>query len=103
MKQDEYNRAQLITISPDERLICGYYGISEGIICWETDGDGGAVKFAFRDPRETGDHYFCGFSSDGKRFAVLKSRQNKVEFINSASGEVESSIAGPDSAGCARA
>lgn len=98
-KRDDWHLAELITISPDETLVCGYYGISEGLICWETGGEG-PVKFAFKDTKETGDHYFCGFSSDGKGFAVLKSKQNKVEFINPTTGAVESSIASPDSAGC---
>lgn len=101
-KRDDWNHAELIAVSPDERLVCGYYGISEGMICWET-GDDGPVKFAFKDTKETGDHYFCGFNSDGKRFAILKSKQNKVEFIDSITGEVEYSIESPNSAGCASA
>ena len=99
LENDSYNLANLVTISPDEKLICGYYGISKGLLCWEKDGDG-SVKFAFHDDRETGDHYFCGFSSDGKRFAVLKSRQNRIEFINSQTGKVESALEQEDDLGC---
>lgn len=98
-KRDAWNFATLLTISPDEKLVCGSPGISEGVICWETGGDG-SVKYAYLDTKETGDNYLCGFSSDGKRFAVSKSKQNKIEFINSSTGKVESSIASPDSAGC---
>ncbi len=101
-ERDAWNLATLIRISPNEKLLCGFYGISEGIICWEAAGDG-SIKFAFPDDKETGDHYFCGFSSDGKRFAVLKSRQNRLEFINSETGKVENFIESADSAGCALA
>lgn len=98
-EKDPWNIAKLIRISPNEKLICGFYGISSGIICWEADGDE-SMKFAFEDSKETGDHYFCGFSSDGKRFAVLKSKQNRIEFINSETGKAESFIENRDSAGC---
>lgn len=98
-ERDPWNLASLIRISPDEKLLCGFYGISSGIICWETSGDE-SIKFAFHDGKETGDHYFCGFSSDGKRLALLKSDQNRIEFINSETGKTESFIESKDSAGC---
>ena len=99
-EKDTYNLARLVAISADEKLICGYYGISNGLLCWDAGG-GESVKFAFQDTKKTGDYYFCGFSSDGKRFAVAKSNQNRIEFINSETGKVESFLESPDSAGCA--
>jgi WD40 repeat protein len=79
-------------ISPDEKLICGSYGmIYEDVLCWETNGDE-SVKFLFRRTKEEGSNVFCGFSHDGSRFAILKTRQNIIHIIDSQSGKILSEI-----------